>query len=232
MVESRRIVELVADPYPPYQFKKNNEVTGVDYEIVIQAFQAAGIEAHVQLFPWEKSITLMENREADGIFQIMRSAERERLFIFSDILRVAKTVFFKKAPLGISFDPVLDIGIQLKKNKIGVVAGYSYGPFIDNLEESKKIEEHSQKALLTGLVKEWYRLALMDVGVGTYLIKELGRDDIVRVDGFEIERELFIAFQKDGHQLVQEFNAGLYKIRKSGLFKRTFIGYGLEPLGI
>jgi len=50
------------------------------------------------------------------------------------------------------------------------------------------------------------------------------------VEGFEVERELFVAFQKDGHQLVQEFNAGLDKIKKSGLFERIFIGYGLESL--
>jgi len=151
MVKSRRIVELVADPYPPYQFERDGEVTGVDYEIVTRAFYEVGIEAHVQLFPWEKSITLMENGKVDGIFQIMRSEERERLFYFSDTLRVAKTAFFKKESVGIEFDPVLDLEIQWKKYRIGVVAGYSYGLFIDNLEKSKKIEEQSQKALLTGL---------------------------------------------------------------------------------
>lgn len=223
-----KTVTLVADPYPPYQYEEDGAVKGVDHDIITAAFQEYSIETTTQLFPWEVCIEHMEMKKADGIFQITSTPEREKAFLFSKPFRTARTVFFSTARASVSFHKDGDILSQLKGYRVGVVAGYSYDPLIDRLKEPLKIAVKSQEMLLEDLVRGTFDLAIMDLGVAEYLIKKMGIEDIERVGGFEITRQLHVAFQQDRDELVTFFNTGLDKVQEKGLYKGTFEMYGLD----
>ncbi len=227
MIKTPDIVNMVADPYPPYQYEESGTVRGIDHDIIIAAFREYKIGTRVRLFPWEDCITFIEDKKTDGIFQIVLTPEREKAFSFSRPLRTAETVLYCNADAPVEFDQEKNIKVQLAGHTIGVLAGYSYDPVIDSLKAPLKKEGDTQEMLLKGLLDGSFDLVVMDTGVEAYLVDKMKTDRIVRVRGFEITRELHAAFQKDLIELKDLFNNGLDKIKEKGIYKRIFDEYGL-----
>ena len=222
-------VKLVADPYPPYQFEENGRIIGVDHDVITESLKVRGISAETSLYSWDECMAMMDNRKADGIFQITRTPERARRFLFSDRLRTASTLFFKRTGFGINLDGTVDLLPRLRNLKIGVLSGYSYDSAIDSLSDSCKVERESSEGLLGGLLQDEFFLALMDHGVAVYLMKRMHIKGIDSAQGYEIPRVLHVAFQKDISDLAHHFNSGLREIKKSGIYGRIFRRYGLSP---
>jgi polar amino acid transport system substrate-binding protein len=224
------IVKLVADPYPPYQYEDEGRVIGVDHDIIKTSLKVYGIGAETSLCSWDECMALMENRTVDGIYQITRTPERTAHFLFSEQMRTARTQFHQRTGSAASLDSTVDLVSQLRYLKIGILSGYSYNPDIDSLSDEYKVERQCSEDLLNGLLDEEYSLALMDHGVAVYLMERLGINEIETVEGYEISRPLYVAFQKDLIQLTQHFNAGLEVIRESGVYGDIFRRYGLESI--
>ena len=227
MNQKTKIVKLVADPYPPYQYQENDTVKGIDHDIIVSTFKEHETDTEIQLFPWESCIELMENKKVDGIFQIAYTPEREKTFLFSRPFRTARTVFLRNASTLLEFEKNVEISLQLKTYRIGVLSGYSYDPAIDSLPESARTEVKGQEMLLEGLLRGRFDLALMDSGVATYLIGKMNIGGIERVEGYEIKRQLHVAFQKDRYDLANLFNVGFEKIKEKGIYNEVFKDYGV-----
>jgi len=223
-----RVVELVADPYPPYQYDEGGTVKGIDHDIIAAAFGEFLIETRIRLLPWEACIEQMEMKQADGIFQIAPTPERKKTYAFSHPLRTARTVFFKKSGSPVRLHGNAEILPQLTKFRIGVLSGYSYDPVIDRLKEPVKIAARNQEQLLKDLLAGKLDMALMDSGVASYLMQKMHIVDIEPVKGYQISRQLHVAFQKNLDKLVHIFNAGLKKIKESGLYNKILDEFGLH----
>lgn len=223
-----KTVKLVADPYPPYQYEENDTVKGIDHDIITAAFEEYKIRTKTQLFPWEVCIEHMEMKKVDGIFQITITPEREEMFLFSKPFRTARSVFFRNAKVSVRLNKGVEILTQLKGYKLGVLAGYSYDPMIDSLREPVRTEVKSQKMLLENLLRGEFDLAIMDLGVAAYLIEKMHLDGIEWVEGYEVTRQLHVAFQKNLCELVNLFNAGLDKVKGKDLYNKIFKNYGLD----
>lgn len=223
-----KTVKLVADSYPPYQYEENGILKGIDHDIITRAFKEHGIEIETRLFKWDVCIEQMEKKEADGIFQITRTPERERIFLFSKPLRTARTVFYRNAKSSLNLMKDVELSVQLEGYRLGVLAGYSYDFIIDSLQRSLKAEVNNQESLLEGLIKEEFDLAIMDMGVAAYLLKKKRINGIERIEGYEIKRKLHVAFQKNLIELVNLFNSGLDRIKEKGLYNQIFKNYGCD----
>lgn len=219
MGQEIRQVRMVADPYPPYQYEEGGRVRGIDQEIITEAFRFHGIATETRLLPWKECLEWMESGRADGIFQILPNPQRERLFLFSDRLRTEKTVLFQ--PAGGDRDP-------FRGQRLGVLAGYSYGPEVDGLPELQKAEYGSQEALLQALAAGEVGLILMDAGLAAYRMKTRGVREIEPVPGYEITRPLHAAFSRDRPGIVRLFNSGLEAVRRQGVYERILSSYGLR----
>jgi len=220
-------VTLVADPYPPYQYKEGGIVKGIDYELITSAIQAVGYDVQVRLLPWEECLRQLEAGSADGIFQITRTSEREKRYVFSDLLRTAETAIFSLRSRTIQFSKAVDLREQLESFTLGVLAGYSYAPLIDDLDPAMKVEVDRQEDLLLGLKEKCFDLAVMDSGVAVFLAGRLGIDGIERVEGFVVTRELHVAFRPACADLIVSFNEGLKRLKQQGGLKRIAERYGL-----
>ncbi len=195
MDRDARSVQLVADPYPPYQFEEVGTVKGIDQETIAEAFAVHGIQVHTALLPWKECLERMADRKADAIFQIAPTPERLRRYLFSDRLREERTILIGgagTAPLG----PGADIRKRLRGRTLGVVQGYTYDSAIEALPSSVKVELETQKALVHALAAASVDLILMDAGVAAYLVKKLGLRGVERVEGYEITAEDLAAIVK------------------------------------
>lgn len=223
----RKPVQLVADPYPPYQFLENSRVLGIDHDMIQAAFAEHGIEISTRLFTWDQCIRIMEERQAEGLFQIQPTAERKRTFLFSDPLRTAESVFLKKSNASINLSKLATGSSIIEKYSLATVKGYSYDPTIDEISEENRIFVENQEDLLTGLLRGNFDLALMDWGVAVFLCQRLGIENVDRADGIKFERIMHVAFQKGLEEVVDLFNSGLEIIKKKGICRKIYQRYKL-----
>jgi polar amino acid transport system substrate-binding protein len=221
-------LNLVADPYPPYQYIDHGKLLGVDHDMVKKAFQLSGIEVRVTLHAWDDCIKRMEAGQADGLFQIQPTPEREKQFTFSNLLRTAQTVYLGNKAKSIKLDQYKSHAELISRHSLGVVEGYSYHPEIDELDGKLKVLYSSQELLLQALSNNEIDLALMDIGVAKHLSNGLGVDNILVIPGYEIERQLHVAFQKNLAGLADLFNRGLDDLEQKGLRQKIYSRYNLN----
>jgi len=223
--KKRQIINLVADPYPPYQYAENDSIKGIDNDIIIAAFKENNILTKIQLLPWEDCINQIKMKKADGIFQIVRTLERKKILLFSKPLRTAKAVFLRKVGTQAEVCKDTNLKAQFKNYKIGVLAGYSYDAEIDSLREPIKKDFKIQEMLLIELSEGKLDLAILDLGVATYLMNTMNISDVEKVSGYEIKRQLYVAFQKGYDELLSLFNSGLDTIKKKGIYNKIIQEY-------
>jgi polar amino acid transport system substrate-binding protein len=224
-----RTVRLVADPYPPYQFEEKGKVRGIDQDTISEALRARGLRASTTLLPWNQCLQWMQDRKADGVFQMAPTPEREKLFLFSTQLRAERTVLLRSRAGSLAIRDPARLQEELRGHTLGILAGYSYGAAIDVLPASLKMELESQEALVRALAEGRVEAILMDQGVAGYLTKKLGLQPMERIEGYELRRPLHVAFQRGEGELARLFNAGLEEIRKRGRDLRIFQRYGVRP---
>lgn len=221
-------VQLVADPYPPYQYLEGQTVRGADHDVIAAALGEQGLHSRTRLLPWDECVRLMESGEAHGIFQIQPTPEREKAYTFSVPLRTAKTVLFRNTQKPTDLVGTGKLRAALEQYVLGTVKGYTYDPLIDELEEPSRIVVESQERLLTGLSEGKFDLAIIDLGVGLYLSSMLRIRNIVRVEGYEIARVLHVAFQRTLSDISDHFNTGLEAVTKKGIRDRILTEYGVS----
>lgn len=218
---------MVADPYPPYQYEEDGEVRGIDQAVITAAFEVHAIATETRLLPWKDCLEWLEQGKADGVFQILLTPERGKLFLFSDRLRTEKTLLFR-----ISGRPTAAAGRGVwdpfRGQRLGVLEGYSYGPAIDRLRETDKVERQSQEQLIEALAAGEVDLILMDAGVAAYLSGKLGIRGIEPVSGYGITRALHVAFRWQHAEIARLFNSGLAAVRRQGVYERILESYGLH----
>jgi len=227
MVE-KKIIQLVADPYPPYQYVEGNNVQGIDHDVIQAAFREHGIETQTRLFAWDDCVQMMETGKADGLFQIQPTAERARTFHFSALLRTAQTFFLRNSKNPIDLSNMKTAADVLEKHSLATVGGYSYDPAIDELSGPNRVFVADQEALLTGLAQRKFDLALMDRGVAVFLCRKLGIKEVGKVVGLEYQRQLHVAFQKGLGEIVDLFNSGLKRLEKKGVRRRIYQKYNFK----
>jgi len=210
---NRTCVNLVADPYPPYQFREGDKIMGIDYGTISRIFHVMRLDLHVDLCPWDECLRRVDVGNADGVFQITKTRERESRFLFSDLLREEETALFSKAPLppAGSLCEILSDG----RNLLGVLDGYSYNDEIDHLPAESKLVVPDQESLLDALCQGRCHAVFMDAGVADYLCAKRGVTGLHKADGLGIRRELYVAFNPDRLQIQHAFNQGLHHWRNS-----------------
>ena len=215
-------VSLVADPFPPYQYLEGGRVVGLDCEVIRAAFRVQGIETEISLHPWDECLRIVKGGGSDGLFQIQPTPEREKEFLFSVLLRRARTVCLENRAKPVDLGAYESLTQAVENHSLGLVQGYSYDPTVDKLPGDKKTLFPEQEDLLKGLSQSRVDLALMDQGVADHLARKLGLTKIRPAKGFEISRNLHLAFRKDLQELADLFNSGLARVEETGERQRIY----------
>ncbi|MBC7221252.1 amino acid ABC transporter substrate-binding protein [Candidatus Bipolaricaulota bacterium] len=214
----------MADPYPPYQYFDRGEVRGLDHDLISAVLEQLGYQVETVLLPWEACLQRLDRGEAHGAFQVTRTPERERRYLFSRQLRTAETALFARRGLGIHLDPLSPLEDQLRGVRIGMMEGYSYHPAIDTLPAHRAA---SQEDLLWSVAEGRLDVVVMDTGVAEYLMRRLGLPTLPRVKGFVAARDLHAVFRMDCRELLEQFDAEIERMIAEGVPGRIAEVYGL-----
>lgn len=221
---AERDVVLVADPYPPYQYVDEGKIKGFDHDVISAVFRQMGYQTKTVLLPWEECLEHLDRREAHAAFQVARTPERERRYLFSRLLRRAETALFAREGVDLQIKPLIPLDGQLRAIRVGLMAGYSYHPAIDGLAAYRAA---SPEELLRGAADGQADVVVVDTGVAEYLMQKLDLPRLKRVEGFSVVRDLHVVFRKDCRQLLEQFDVQLGKAMAEGVPGRIAETYRL-----
>ncbi|MBU2550505.1 MAG: transporter substrate-binding domain-containing protein [Proteobacteria bacterium] len=130
-----RVVRLVDAPWPPFTTGEHGQPAGgLVPPLVKSLFDRIGIRVTIELVPWKRALKMVELGQADGIPLLMKTEERDRYLVYSDMLFESRERFFYHAGRlkGFSWLSFAD----LKTYRFGLVSGFSYGRgFLDALKQ-------------------------------------------------------------------------------------------------
>jgi len=213
-------------------YRQNDQVKGIAVDIVRRVFDRMGQAVDIRLFPFTRSLKLMETGQADGLFAIVKTAEREKFMDYgTEPLLYQSAVLFVQKESDITFNGDLH---ALSKYRFGVLRGATYGMkwqnarrdgIINNIEEVAEYSQNFQK-LLSGRV---------DILIGPHITmldfanKENVRGKMRELIPFLESVPTYLAFSKKrvADHIKQEFQETLKAMKKEGLIEdvmRQYLG--------
>lgn len=240
-----RPLVVVGEEFAPFEFIQDDEVVGIDIDIVKHIFSKMGITPEFKILPWTRAWMDVERGDADAVLTTSRKPSREpHVWYPKENMWVSEFVFFynvnKKLP---NFT-----GYQSAKNnklKIGVVRGNSYHssfweafPYTDgstefkgDLNNEKKLNEQLSnittfKQNIRKLGANRIGLVIADKTYGTYTAKLEGLSKQISYYGKVLYSKGYpMPFVKhsdypDIENVAKEFEEKLIQMKSNGEYQK------------
>jgi polar amino acid transport system substrate-binding protein len=182
--EAACVLRMGWEPYALYTFAdKDGNPTGIDVDLIKAVAKDVGCEVTFRQLPWARMLLELENGVIDATSSTSKTPERELFAYFSESYREAEfAVFVRRGEAGKY--PLEDLSsIPGAGFRLGVIAGYYYGPEFAELMGDQKFAaqidgaadyETNIRKLLHGRIDG---LLVDDVGVALGEAKALGVED-------------------------------------------------------
>lgn len=220
--------------YPPLIYQAaSGKVEGLALELVSATFRQMGHHLSVEIYPWARSLAMMQNGERDCIFTIFRSPERDAFLDFNQQSIIPQVVYLyarKGHEPVYAGDPA-----ALAHLHIGTVNKVNYGPKFEQARSSLKLEEvgsleQNFKKLALGrldlvpsnLYTASFTLSQPDANsyAGQLVKLDVPLEMVPSYIGFARERNL--------QTLILRFDLEFRKVQRSGLYRKLLEKYGIE----
>lgn len=198
---SKKIIRLGADPFAPYQYiDENGEVKGSDFDIVSEMFKEIGYEVTCEIGDWGPIYEKFLNKEIDAVFQVQKTAARQKEFALSSCFRVGVSEVVTASPdLKIE-----NYGEFVERNIIlGVSENYNYGNEIDTFPDSIKHVYVTMEDLLWAVAKGEVETAVIDKGVREYIVEKAGMPKLYSLPALDFERDFYVMYHRDAEFVLR-----------------------------
>ncbi|WP_276571904.1 substrate-binding periplasmic protein [Desulfonema magnum] len=207
---------------PPLVYKDKDKLKGMDLDVIVEFCKQNGIRHEFKAFPWKRALMNIKEGEADGIFTLFRTKEREEFLYYPSVpINTVKTVIWARKESGIKIRELND----LKSHSLGVIAGYKYGSQFDNLKELKKTFCDTKEQLIKMLNKQRFDLAADSEACFKFMCKKIGLEQ----SKFEIvyvltQNPVYFAFSKSlgerGAVLAEKFSQFMKLLQENGALEQ------------
>lgn len=227
-------LNLLSFDMPPYiQADANGGAQGAAVEMIREIFTRIHVTPQLRVYPLARSLALLGNGSADGIFIMKKTPDRAARYVFSSQpLFKQETVLFVRADSPIHFKGDLQV---LAGRAIGLQRGASYGDVFDGAAakglfarlEFVTHDESSFRKLAAGRVDAV--VSGRDSGLAT--VRRLGLAHQIRVSGKPLEvTGSYLMFNKDAVDagFLRKLNAAMTGMQKDGSAYRIRSKYGLQ----
>ncbi|USD67331.1 transporter substrate-binding domain-containing protein [Vibrio sp. SCSIO 43136] len=207
--------------YPPYMIvNSDNEISGMDVEVVAAAFQESGQEVKFDVLPWKRVMKLMQVGEVAGGLSCSKRKGREKYMLFSEYISTTRQTAITRKET--QTEPI---------NNLNDLAGYSVttiaGWGATNKLEAHGIEYLPSKDMRSALVSVLHRG--VDVFYGPeiptmHIAKKMQSQENLKVTYIEdvASISLHLCVSKpypNSEQIVTSFNRGLQAIKQNGTYE-------------
>ena len=207
-------VALHPDSKPFLYISDNNEIVGIDREVINAVAGTQGLDVKFVLMNFDEMIDAAASCKVDAAISSMtRTEEREEIALFSEPYFIASKVLFIKNNRtdieSIESEGIKTIGVKGNSTSETTVIEYQG----ENNYEIRTFDEYPEmfKALENGEIDA----AVTDDTLGKLFVDEYS--DIVTVGAPISEEPYAIAVCPENPELLETINAGLDEIRNNGM---------------
>lgn len=232
-------VRLATLEWPPYVGSGLPD-QGYAAVVVRAVFEEQGLPVQIDFYPWTRGLYLVASGEVDGLMPAYLQPSRFDRFQFSDPFPGGPLVMYKRRGDDLAFaaDPGVDPEAALRGlsgKRVGVVRGYLNTPELDAADYLDREEVNDDAAVLRELVDGQVDLAVIDLRVAEYLIRNHYPDYAELIEPmFPVLRDfpLHVAFSRKSRRteaIVTAFNRGLEAMRADGRLEALHQHYIVHP---
>ncbi len=227
-------IKICWEPYDPFQVKKGDKYTGLDFDIAEAVAQKMNCKIKYEEVPWKRCLAGIEAGQYDGAGSASKNAEREKFAHFTNSYISTANAFFttKETAANYKLTKMADL-LNQKNFKLAVVRGYDYGseyqellknPAFKAILDEADSEEQSFKKIAAGRAQGTFSNEY--VGVST--LKSISLNDKIVLSGFKLPSDdSFFMFSKKSRddKFISDFNAALEEIKKDGSYQKILDAY-------
>jgi len=226
---SAKELVFATQDFKPFSYQDNGKPAGAGVEIVLTACKKAGIDAKIDFYPWTRAQKYVENGEAQGLFILAKTPEREKILDFSIPLIESEYALFVSADDQQKYENAKDFngkiigvygpsGTSASLDKMAIDAGNikNIDMSVDDIAAFKKLNIKRVDAVYSNR------------DVGEMLVKDLKLDK-VKYALTHKKITYYIAFSKKAadKELVKNFEEALSALKKSGELKKILDKYDI-----
>ncbi|WP_169719625.1 substrate-binding periplasmic protein [Psychromonas aquimarina] len=227
--DAKAFIKVASGEWPPFS-GKNLKHGGFCGHVTTEAFKLAGYQTQIKYYPWKRALSVTANADSDVSLCWIKSAEREKSFIFSAPMMTQKKVFFYKNDLVFDWSSIAD----LKGYSIGIVNGYSYGQVFDQAIKDKTLYTEtvtSDHQNVKKLMLDRVDLIMVEMVVGYTILNESFAPSKAQMITnhpnpiYESDYHLMISrklAQSERQRIQADFNKGLKMLKDSGRYQEMF----------
>lgn len=216
-------IEIVAEDFPPYEYKENGKVTGFTVELIEVLLTKTGYKGKTKILPWARAYQIALTKKNVLIHTVARKKERENLFKWVGPISPRIIYFYKlKKRTDIQVNTLEDA----KNYKIGAVRGQA----VRDLLIAKGFEEGKNIFTVTGDDQNIEKLFLERIELIDntdfmlrWRLKRLGLDygKVEKVFVVDDSTDYYIAFsKKTSDEIVNQFRKAFKTIKQDGIIKK------------
>lgn len=205
------------DSWPPFS---KEDGTGLSNQIIAEAYATQGINVSFTVAPYARQLAATKAGTLVGVFNVTKEPSTESTFLFcEEKLFTATTAYFyhEDAPLKAHSYQELRSG-----EKIGMIIGYEYGPYIIENPNVKKYRVAKQQNLIKMLLNNRLDGVIMFDAIAQYTLPQIeGSEKIKRAFDGE-HSDIYVAFSKsheDAPYFCKMLDAGLKSLKEKGRIK-------------
>ncbi|MDK2124596.1 substrate-binding periplasmic protein [Parachitinimonas caeni] len=225
---SAREIRLASGEWAPYLSEKSRHF-GFASHIVTEAFKQAGVQVRYEFYPWARSEALVKVGAVDGSLVWSQTSQRQTFAWFSDTVMTEEEVVFHLKSTPLVWEHISD----LHGRKMGIPLGSKPGRWEEAIQSGKLVSypvqdiETGMKMLLAGRI-DIFPL-VKTVGYDTlrkkFSAEEAGKIGYSQRIVERIEYRLMLSKKQDPNRvLLEKFNEGLKKLKKSEVYQEMLRG--------
>jgi polar amino acid transport system substrate-binding protein len=217
---------VTGEDYPPFADARTPG-GGLAVLLVQQVMRRMNTTATIDTAPWRRGYEETLRGRFDATFPYVRTADREREFLYSDALFHVRQAIFMPAARRFSYREPAD----LKTRRVCTPLGYAPALVLQTMIDNKQIERvtvANAGACPGLLLADRADFFIQDLRIGQALIAKAGlTQDIVAVSEppfGQSEIHLIVPRSRtDAAGLIARFNAALAQVRTSGDYDRLLM---------
>jgi len=212
--------------FKPFSYQDSGNNLGVGVEIVQSVCKKAGLDCKLNFYPWTRAQKGVEEGQADGLFILAKTPEREKWLTFTESLIESEYALFvpkddtknyssAKEFTGKKIGVYGPSGTSASLEKMAAeVEGITIDQSVDDIAAFKKLNIKRVDA------------AYSNKDVGLMLIKDLTLDQVKYAFGHK-KIVYYIAFNKNSAKqpAIDKFLKGVADFKKSGELKKLLDKY-------
>lgn len=207
--------------FPPFEYLDKNEIVGFDIDLIQALAKEMNRDICIKNLSWEGLLPALQVKKVDLVISAISATEdRRKVVHFSNSYYTTK----EQAIVIMHTNTMITTMDNLQGRRVGVVLGFT-GDIILTQDKDQFILSRFNTAFdaLNALRKGHIDAVMVDYELARSYQVQMPETKII--SGNNTQEQYCIALHKKDHELLQEINGALEKIKNNGIYDSIYAKY-------